>query len=39
MRGKTTVLFKLAEAAIDEPDGVIKDMLNILIPIHNQVVT
>jgi len=33
------VLFKLAEAAIDEPDGVIKDMLNILFPIHNQVVT
>lgn len=27
VRGKTTVLFKLAEAAIDEPDGVIKDVL------------
>lgn len=27
VQGKTNVLFKLAEAAIDEPDGVIKDVL------------
>lgn len=27
VQGKTSVLFKLAEAAIDEPDGVIKDVL------------
>ena len=27
VRGKTNVLFKLAEAAVDEPDGVVKDVL------------
>lgn len=27
VRGKTTVLFKLAEAAVDHPDGVVQDVL------------
>ncbi|MBC7489933.1 MAG: hypothetical protein H7240_08205, partial [Glaciimonas sp.] len=27
VRGKTNVLFKLAEAAVDKPDGMIKDVL------------
>lgn len=27
VRGKTNVLFRLAEAAIDEPDGIVKDVL------------